>query len=283
MNFNSSVAANAAPQTRFDGITHTDVLEVLGNGHFATLRENSKNSRRSEHDPQPVVHLYLTETCHQWLLTEIDGDDVAFGLCDLGVGCPELGYVDLHEVLAAALSVSREQRRNIELRCNSTFRAIAPLTRYVEQARRAQRIVLSWEEEPSLEDADSAPATAVTADENVETAEAVVEAPLADAGIADMAITDAVNTDGQNPDADKTAEGDVMLLAQFLDEFGPSLMQQINDQTPVVYVNGQHESWQDDVLAGLKRPPFSAHPYVLRRFGKPRLAGGVSQRRNGYR
>jgi hypothetical protein len=34
------------------------------------------------------------------LLTEIDpgDDDTAFGLCDLGLGCPEVGYVSLSEL-----------------------------------------------------------------------------------------------------------------------------------------------------------------------------------------
>ena len=35
-----------------------------------------------------------------WLLTELDPDDpdLAFGLCDLGMGCPEIGSVLLSEL-----------------------------------------------------------------------------------------------------------------------------------------------------------------------------------------
>ena len=209
MNLNTSTpdAVNAAAQTRFDGISHADVLTVLGAKHFATLRENSKHRRRKDHDPQPVVHLYLTESRHQWLLTEIDDDDIAFGLCDLGMGFPELGCVDLHEVLAAAMSISNERCCNLELRHNPAFRAVAPLSEYAEQARRAQRIVLSWEGAPS---------------------------PYPDAELTDMAIADAVADAQVAGTEEMTADGDVMPLAQFLAEFGEPLMAQINRQTPVV-------------------------------------------------
>ena len=266
MNLNTSTpdAVNAAAQTRFDGINHTDVLTVLGAKHFAALRDNSKHRRRKDHDPQPVVHLYLTETSHQWLLTEIDDDDIAFGLCDLGAGCPELGYVDLHEVLATALSVSSKSRRNIELCRNPAFRAIAPLSEYAEQARRAHRIVLSWEGAPSPypDAAISATAMPATAGEHTVTVDADVDAPLAEAAIADMTIADAV-TDLQTSEAGKTAaDDDVMPLAQFLAEFGEPLMAQINRQTPVVY-DGRHDNWQDDVLAGLKRQPFPAQKHRI--------------------
>lgn len=266
MNLNTSTpdAVNAAAQTRFDGINHTDVLTVLGAKHFAALRENSKHNRRKDHDPQPVVHLYLTETSHQWLLTEIDDDDIAFGLCDLGAGFPELGYVDLHEVLAAALSVSGKSRRNIELCRNPAFRAIAPLSEYAEQARRAHRIVLSWEGAPSPypDAAISATAMPATAGEHTVTVDADVDAPLAEAAIADMTIADAV-TDLQTSEAGKTAaDDDVMPLAQFVAEFGEPLMAQINRQTPVVY-DSRHDSWQDNVLAGLKRQPFPAQKHRI--------------------
>src|SRR5450755_4554581 len=48
-------------------------------------------------DHKPVVKLFTPDGAATWLLTEIDPDDPdrAFGLCDLGFGCPELGYVSL--------------------------------------------------------------------------------------------------------------------------------------------------------------------------------------------
>jgi hypothetical protein len=48
----------------------------------------------------PVVKLFTPDANCTWLLTEIDPDeqDLAFGLCDLGLGFPELGYVSLGEL-----------------------------------------------------------------------------------------------------------------------------------------------------------------------------------------
>ncbi len=50
----------------------------------------------------PVVKLFTPDASFTWLLTEIDPEnqDVAFGLCDLGMGCPELGSVSLAEIAA---------------------------------------------------------------------------------------------------------------------------------------------------------------------------------------
>src|SRR5215204_2198547 len=51
-------------------------------------------------DPRPVVKLFTPDGAATWLLTELDPEDpdIAFGLCDLGLGCPELGWVSLGEV-----------------------------------------------------------------------------------------------------------------------------------------------------------------------------------------
>ena len=44
-------------------------------------------------DFKPVVKLFTPDAQCTWLLTEIDPDDgLAFGLCDLGMSEPELGY-----------------------------------------------------------------------------------------------------------------------------------------------------------------------------------------------
>ena len=51
---------------------------------------------QTPHDFVPVVKLFTPDPGAIWLLTELDPDDAdtAFGLCDLGLGCPELGYAD---------------------------------------------------------------------------------------------------------------------------------------------------------------------------------------------
>lgn len=258
---NPNISGAAAPNiaaSPYGDVTRADVADLLGAARLAALRANSKHCHQNGHDPQPVVHLYLPGSSHQWLLTEIHTeDDVAFGLCDLGMGFPELGYVDLREVLATAWSV------DIEPRCNLAFRPVAPLSVYAEQARRAQRIVLSWKGAPSpWPDAeDTATASPVPAGANTTAPDAATDVSIADAVMRDTAIADA-GVDTQTADAGQTDDGDVMPLAQFLAEFGEPLMAQINRQTPVVY-DGRHDNWQDDVLAGLKRQPFPAQKHRI--------------------
>ncbi len=82
----------------------------------AKLLSNGARSGAGEDiDPVPVVKLFTPDANATWLLTEIDPDneDLAFGLCDLGLGCPELGSVSLSEMLSVrgrlGLPVERDQ------------------------------------------------------------------------------------------------------------------------------------------------------------------------------
>jgi len=48
----------------------------------------------------PVVKLFTPDAACTWILTELDPEepDIAFGLCDLGMGSPELGSVLISEL-----------------------------------------------------------------------------------------------------------------------------------------------------------------------------------------
>ena len=156
MNLNPFTAATATPadtEAFYAELGHSFMDDLFGAERYAALRENHKRRPKNDHDPRPVAHLYLPGNRCQWLLTEIDEDNIAFGLCDLGMGFPELGYVDLTEVMEAACSVCAE------LRCNADFRAIAPLSVYAEQAYLAQHIVLDWDGAPQPSDGDGAAGT----------------------------------------------------------------------------------------------------------------------------
>ena len=61
-----------------------------------------KNNETPDEDHVPVVKLFSPVGAATWLLTTVDEDDQAFGLCDLGMGCPEVGYVDLKEQIGRA-------------------------------------------------------------------------------------------------------------------------------------------------------------------------------------
>jgi hypothetical protein len=56
------------------------------------------NNAQPDIDFKPVVKLFTPDAQCTWLLTELGLDDIAFGLCDLGMGTPELGFVSMHEL-----------------------------------------------------------------------------------------------------------------------------------------------------------------------------------------
>ena len=64
------------------------------------LLANGKASSDGECDLRPVVKRFTPDGAATWLLVELDpkDPDLAFGLCDLGMGFPELGYVRISEI-----------------------------------------------------------------------------------------------------------------------------------------------------------------------------------------
>lgn len=66
--------------------------------HKTLLRNGSPANTGSNHFP--VARLALPSLGCTWLLTEIDPETPheAFGLCDLGMGCPEYGTVSFEDL-----------------------------------------------------------------------------------------------------------------------------------------------------------------------------------------
>ncbi len=80
-------------------------MTLLTNEQREQLLENGRAQRDAEKrgepiDFYPVVKLFTPEAQATWLLTELHprDPDVAFGLCDLGIGFPELGSVCVSEL-----------------------------------------------------------------------------------------------------------------------------------------------------------------------------------------
>ena len=71
--------------------------KLLRNGR---IRRQLEEDGRAEADFLPVVKLFTPDAGCTWLLSELDPEDpdIAFGLCDLGMGCPELGSVRIFEL-----------------------------------------------------------------------------------------------------------------------------------------------------------------------------------------
>jgi hypothetical protein len=101
------------------------------------LLANGRACYTKGHDPIPVVKLFTPDAGATWLLTEIDPDDtsIAFGLCDLGLGFPELGSVSLDELRALRGKMGLPVERDLH------FRTDQPLSAWADAARVAQRIV----------------------------------------------------------------------------------------------------------------------------------------------
>ena len=110
-------------------ITETLRAQLLANG-----RQSLDND---DFDPPPVVKLFTPDAGATWLLTEIDPDDTdrAFGLCDLGHGFPELGYVSLSELQSVRGRLGLAVERDLH------FVATKTISAYARDARLAERIV----------------------------------------------------------------------------------------------------------------------------------------------
>jgi len=113
-------------------------MNLISDELRAQLLANGRQSLTDEgFDPLPVVKLFTPDAGATWLLTDIDpGDeDHAFGLCDLGLGFPELGYVSLAELA----TVRGHLGLLVELDLH--FTASKSISAYAREARLAGRIV----------------------------------------------------------------------------------------------------------------------------------------------
>jgi len=86
-------------------------------------------------DLYPEVKMFTPNANAIWLLTELNPEtDVAYGLCDLGLGQPELGYVSLDELESLAAT------EGFEIEVDLDFDTHTPLSKYAELAKAAGRI-----------------------------------------------------------------------------------------------------------------------------------------------
>lgn len=105
----------------------------------AALIANGHRSLANEHfDPMPIVKLFTPDARATWLLSEIDPNDHtrAFGLCDLGLGSPELGWVSLGELAAV------RGRLGLPVERDRHWRAERSLSCYAAEARALGRITV---------------------------------------------------------------------------------------------------------------------------------------------
>lgn len=85
----------------------------------------------------PVVKLFTPDAAGTWLLSALDPDDEdrAWGLCDPGLGSPELGWVTLSGLARV------RGRLGMAVRRDDAFRPNASLGAYAEEARRVGIVI----------------------------------------------------------------------------------------------------------------------------------------------
>ena len=111
-------------------------MKLLTKAITAKLQSNYESNQIEEDINQmPVVKLFGGSAC-TWLLSELDEYGVAFGLCDLGFGSPELGSVSIAELEEAkfppfGLGVERDK----------LWKPKKSLDAYADEARIAGHIV----------------------------------------------------------------------------------------------------------------------------------------------
>ena len=93
------------------------------------------NNLGSDHD-KPYLKLFNPCGSATWLISEYDPKtQIMFGLCDLGMGFPELGYVSLDEVLDVKLPLGLSIERDKYFEPNKT------LQEYAQEARINGKII----------------------------------------------------------------------------------------------------------------------------------------------
>jgi len=102
------------------------------------LRWNYRANQSSGNggDTKPVVKLFFPFGAFTWLITERDTDnpDLLYGLCDLGRGSPEIGWVSLSELQSV-------RKMGLGLERDRWFAATKTLGEYADDARAAGGIV----------------------------------------------------------------------------------------------------------------------------------------------
>ena len=104
----------------------------------AVLLANGTRSRSDiHHDPVPVVKLFTPDAGATWLLTELDPEnpDIAFGICDLGLGSPELGSVSIREIESLRGALGLPVERDLHFHSDRPLSLLADAARSVGAIR----------------------------------------------------------------------------------------------------------------------------------------------------
>jgi len=111
-------------------------MKLLRKSDIAALRKNAFRAISLGANVRPVVKFFNPCGAATWLFSELAEDgDTLFGLCDLGMGCPELGYASLSELSGIRLRFGLKIERDMH------WKAARSLAEYAEEARSVGRIL----------------------------------------------------------------------------------------------------------------------------------------------
>lgn len=100
----------------------------------AQLSALARNAKLPEEARKPIVKFFCPWGAATWLISELAADgDTMFGLCDLGMGEPELGNVSLRELRGI-------RRFGLTIERDLHFTADKTLAAYADEAMKNGRI-----------------------------------------------------------------------------------------------------------------------------------------------
>ena len=113
-------------------------MELFTRAQFALLLLNGEAfDADPDFNPKPIVKLFNPVGAATWLIASVDPNnpDIAFGLCDLGMGFPELGSVSIEELSNYKGPLNLGIERDIHWQADKT------LGEYATEARQHRQIV----------------------------------------------------------------------------------------------------------------------------------------------
>ncbi len=104
-------------------VTDEQRAQLLANGHARVADAQA--------DLWPVARLFTPDAHATWLLTALDPADgnTAWGLCDVGIGMPEVGSIKLSDLAAIVGPQRMPVRRDLH------FHAARPMSEYLRLAQ----------------------------------------------------------------------------------------------------------------------------------------------------
>ena len=121
---NETVAVPSPPELPASYLGDSDALNLLPALAVERLLDNGRRiAMTGDDDVEPVVKLFTPDAGCTWLLVSLDPDapDHAYGLCDLGLGCAELGSVSIAEIKSIRGAIGLPPERDLHFEAEGTL------------------------------------------------------------------------------------------------------------------------------------------------------------------